>query len=349
MEIPPVSRISKENNFDLLRLFAALQVFIGHGIHHLGIRDEYSLWEFLSFFPGVLMFFTISGFLIFSSFQRNLDLKKYFFNRFIRIYPALWMCFCITVFLLMFFGVIGFSDFLNPQLLKWIIAQITFFQFWTPDLLRPWGVGTPNGSLWTIPVELQFYVALPIIILIFRKMNLMAKFLLLIVFSAVFNFLVTIFFKGQETTFSKLLGVSIFPYLYCFLTGSVICLFWDKIKFLFEGKALFWFSIFGVFCFLSGKSPEYFPQDAFELAGNFLLSGLTISLAFTSPAAGSFLNRNDISYGIYIYHMPVINTFIALGITGSVTHLFLAILFAIVLSSLSWFFIERKALKLKHS
>ena len=31
------NEISRENNFDLIRLFAALQVLLGHGINHLQI------------------------------------------------------------------------------------------------------------------------------------------------------------------------------------------------------------------------------------------------------------------------------------------------------------------------
>ena len=32
------------------------------------------------------------------------------------------------------------------------------FQFWTPEALRGFGCGTPNGSLWTISVIVQFYI-----------------------------------------------------------------------------------------------------------------------------------------------------------------------------------------------
>ena len=32
-----------------------------------------------------------------------------------------------------------------------------------PDFLRGYGVGVLNGSLWTIPVELQFYALVPLI------------------------------------------------------------------------------------------------------------------------------------------------------------------------------------------
>ena len=104
------------------------------------------------------MFFTVSGFLIFSSLERNKNLKRYFFNRFLRIFPALWGCFFFTLISLFVFKIIDTSDLFSIPIIKWIFTKLTFFQFWTNEILRSWGTGTPNGSLWTITVELQFYI-----------------------------------------------------------------------------------------------------------------------------------------------------------------------------------------------
>lgn len=38
------------------------------------------------------------------------------------------------------------------------ITQATVLQFWTPDFLKNFGNGTPNGALWTICVIVQFYI-----------------------------------------------------------------------------------------------------------------------------------------------------------------------------------------------
>jgi len=54
----------KTNNFDLVRLLAALQVILVHGY---GV--EYLPWlnSAIAMFPGVPMFFVISGFLVSAS------------------------------------------------------------------------------------------------------------------------------------------------------------------------------------------------------------------------------------------------------------------------------------------
>ena len=59
-----------------------------------------------------------------------------------------------------FFGFINKENLRTPQLWGWFVGQLTLFQYYTPDSLRAFGVGCPNGSLWTIPVEFVFYLLL---------------------------------------------------------------------------------------------------------------------------------------------------------------------------------------------
>lgn len=87
---------SKNNNFNLIRLFAALQVAIVHSVSYLNIDIQYL--KFLELFPGVPIFFFISGFLIIKSFKKkNNKLKNFFYSRILRIYPGLYFCFILTI------------------------------------------------------------------------------------------------------------------------------------------------------------------------------------------------------------------------------------------------------------
>lgn len=57
--------IDRSNNFDLLRLFASLEVITGHFFHRLDIDSSNITWfQVTRSFPGVMIFFVISGFLI---------------------------------------------------------------------------------------------------------------------------------------------------------------------------------------------------------------------------------------------------------------------------------------------
>ena len=59
-------KFNRENNLNLIRLLAALQVAISHSLTHLDIKTEWLLFlnnNFFKYFPGVPIFFFISGFL----------------------------------------------------------------------------------------------------------------------------------------------------------------------------------------------------------------------------------------------------------------------------------------------
>ncbi len=56
-------RIDRNNLFNIVRLYAALQVMIFHGQSHIGYEVPLSLRYFFSL-RGVSIFFSVSGFLI---------------------------------------------------------------------------------------------------------------------------------------------------------------------------------------------------------------------------------------------------------------------------------------------
>jgi peptidoglycan/LPS O-acetylase OafA/YrhL len=56
---------------------------------------------------------------------------------------------------------------------------------------------------------------------------------------------------------------------------------------------------------------------------------------------------NDLSYGIYIFHMPIFNFYLAMGLMIN-TVTFLAVCLSVVfVAFLSWKYVEKPALKLK--
>lgn len=338
--------ILKKNNFNLLRLFASIQVLLYHALFHLNLSEGSSFADFLDYVPGVLIFFTISGFLITSSFDRSSDLKRYLKNRLLRIFPALWVCTILTFGLLFAFRVLSVHDFLNIELLAYLFSQLTIFHFWTPDILRPWGCGVPNGSLWTIGVELQFYIILPMLFLFFKQIKLVYKITLMFILSMVFNFYLRTKLGLHETNLTKLLYVSFGPYLYFFLFGSLMYLNWEKLRKYVEGKFLIYLGLYLSFSFYTRITPAYYPSNL-ELLSNLLLSMLIISAAYSYPKIGSYINEIDLSYGVYLYHMPVINAFITLGLIGNYWYVLGVFLITISVSFSSFYLIEKPALRLK--
>lgn len=329
----------KNNNFNLLRLFASLQVLLFHTIEHFNITNH-GLSYFRKF-PGVNIFFVVSGYLIYLSLERNKNnLKKYIFNRIGRIYPALWVSTLAVFLTFLISGYMKFKDILNMKSILYFIGQISFFQFWTPQLLREYGVGTPNGSLWTIVVEIQFYILLVILCYIINKNISWIMVAVLSIFSNIF-----IGKMDDDMILTKLLNVSIFPYLYLFVLGVILAKNKEKLKKYINGKVVIWFVIFNMYLYIFNTCPSYY-FDFNSLIANILLGILSISFVFSGGVFSRYINKIDISYGIYLYHMIVINYFIEVyGVENSKDRTIICLLIILVLSLASYFFIEKPFLK----
>ena len=326
------------NNFDLLRILAAIQVVFSHGFHHLHLDKTSTFFQFIELFPGVPVFFTISGFLISASFEKNPGLSNYFKNRALRIFPGLWICILFSILTAFLLGKINFF---NPITIPWLIGQFSFVQFFNPDFLRPYGTGVLNGSLWTITVELQFYILLPLLYHLMKgteKGNALVGILLLIFF-----FLAVLLHELPFTTSQdKFIAVTFLPHFYMFLAGMLM----QRLKLfnsrLIEGKGFVWILVFILYCYL-------IPDSLLKpFIGKLLLSILTISLAYTFPLlAKKIIRGNDLSYGTYIYHMPVINMFVERGLTGTYSVFIYSLALTLLLSGISWKYIEQKFIRMK--
>ena len=74
---------------------------------------------------------------------------------------------------------------------------------------------------------------------------------------------------------------------------------------------------------------------------------MVINLAFLMPTlSNKLLKNNDISYGVYIFHMPIINFILYKYGTGEIQYL-IAIISTIIIGVFSWILIERPALRMK--
>lgn len=227
------------NNFDMLRTIAALQVVVVHGIEHFELTVSAGISTLLALFPGVPIFFFISGFLITASLVRNPNLVYYFQNRFLRIFPGLWFSFFVSLTILFAFDQLVYDS----RLLVWILAQVTVFQFYNPDFLRGFGVGVINGSLWTIPVELQFYLFLPFLVYLTAKLKdkkyfnfLALMFVTLLIAFNWFNYSHT---GADKNILVKLFAVSLAPHLYMFLLGALFYRYFDPVYRLLTGRFVY--------------------------------------------------------------------------------------------------------------
>ena len=160
-----MQKINIDNNFDILRLILAVLVFFAHW-NILTSQDISNQLFHLSGY-AVHMFFIVSGFLIFWSFDANQNKKHFYIKRFFRIFPL--YAFLIILQTLFF---IGFSDGSTFEVIKYFIANIFFLNFLAPSVgstLSSLEVNAINGSLWTLKNEVVFYLIVPLLFMFYKK------------------------------------------------------------------------------------------------------------------------------------------------------------------------------------
>lgn len=355
----------RSNNFDLIRLIAALQVVIAHAIGHTPLLDTLSGWQRNAFdwflkFPGVPVFFVISGFLIARSYERSMDDPiGYGWRRCLRIFPALWICLIATVAVLAGFGFLTSEFVRSGTFWGWLAGQATFFQFFNPEQFRGFGIGVANGALWTITVELQFYLFIPLLYLTLlgRWRGRIANLLLLILFSVSFLTYCRLDLEmngpgGYAATpmLWKLIFVTLAPHLWMFLLGIAIHRHFEGLRKWLEGKFIVHLALYVSLLVASTLwvAERSFAFYALELPARIVLAFATIAAAYSARGlAGRMLKGTDVSYGVYIYHSIVINILVELGWMNSLLSVVWVILITGVLAWLSWTVIEKPALSLK--
>lgn len=344
-----------DNNFNLIRLLAACQVLVIHSFNHLGY--EGLLVNFFKVVPGVPVFFFVSGMLITASYERlisyNNGLCKFIINRVLRIYPALWLCVLLSLLAVWLTGYFETQFFSITQIISWVAGQLTFFQFYNPDFMRGFGVGVLNGALWTIAVELQFYVLTPILFWLMMKRRFW--FMVVLLVSMAINVWLRLAYDWSDIRI-KLLSVSFLPWLYMFMSGALAYAYRSFLSaWLRDMGSLGWIAILTIYLVsmvfignYTDNATNAIHPLAFLLLSAIVLRLSSVNLCIPKRAAG-FIQSNDYSYGIYIYHTPVLNVTLYVGFCHVQPNMQLAwvILVPVLLAVLSWHIVEKRALALK--
>lgn len=343
-----------ENSLDIIRLLAALQVAVSHYLNltllyykEPGITDTLLLGfkRCITLFPGVVILFTISGFLLGATLERGEDRMLFLKKRFFRIFPALWIC--ILWMLLLVFAVVRPSASEGKTLFVWSVVQALGVSY-TPDFLKEFGAGSINGALWTVMVEIQLYLLL---FLFFnwlkRRKDLWWHGMLVCAFGC--NLLSYVLKENQLLSGSllSLLDRTFVPYLCWFVLGLYLYRFREKaVPFLVKHTALF------TVIFVIYKSClQYFgwavPGYYGDIVTSLMLPCIVIGWGYK---LGRHRLKLDLSYGIFLFHWPFINLVFHYDLPKKTDHilLFMGYLAAFTaMAAASWYFLERRILKRK--
>jgi peptidoglycan/LPS O-acetylase OafA/YrhL len=152
---------------DGLRAIAALSVLVFHVFLIRGILlgnsrtvvlglDLTFAWYYLE--SGVILFFVLSGFLLFLPYATAIldgrplpSVRRFYQRRALRILPAYWVCLAILV-------LVQLPSYLSRAGVKDVLVHFTLIHNLFPIFNQ-----AIEGPFWTLAVEAQFYLLLPLI------------------------------------------------------------------------------------------------------------------------------------------------------------------------------------------
>ncbi len=329
----PCFRMQRENNFDLLRLGLAWTVVLVHAADLSLAPPLAFLGRWINPQVPVQGFFAISGCLIVASWDRSRSSSGYFRRRAQRILPGYGLALLYTLVLGAAVSTLPLARFVSsPATWKYIAATLTFATFLQPDLPGVFAhndLSAVNGALWTIKVEVLFYLFVPVLVWLCRRLGtawtLGGCFLLSLLYRMVLDA------RGHHSLAVQLPGQLSF-----FLVGAAVYFYFGWFQ---QHARLVWATALlacGIGCIWN-----IFPLRSLGIPL------LVLAAAFLLPAVRGVTRFGDFSYGTYVLHFPTVQLFISLGLFGRSPWLALcALLFAVTLLAVfSWYAVERHFLR----
>ncbi|WFR97903.1 acyltransferase family protein [Rhizobium tumorigenes] len=300
------------------------------------------------------MFFALSGFLITGSAQR-LSLEIFLLNRVLRIVPALVVDILVCAF------VIGPAVttlppgvyFTDAGFFAYMLNIIGSAHFELPGVFTGLPVPQVNGALWTIPWEINCYTIVPVMIVTGAVRQPQATILLLSAFVtaglAVEHFTPTE--AGNLLDLHTLFVGRGAQLITAFLCGILAYQLRDRIP---MSRMLF-----GACAVIALAAALLLDMGATERVANRLillpvLAYITIYLGLSRLTLPKILESGDYSYGVYLYHVYLIQLAILPGppiFVGTAVGIVMLVLIAgtsvLCVAAASWHLIEKPILSLR--
>ena len=334
--------VGRANNFNLLRFFAASLVIFSHcSALAYGNNPEPVMTYFGGLETGgslgVLVFFAISGFLVTQSLVARGKLRYFLAARALRIYPGLVAAVLFSIVIASFATDWPLRDFLRDhQTRRFLIHNSMAYpiDFNLPGAFanNPLKSGV-NGSLWTLPLEIQMY-------LVIAAFGLFGIFASREIYNGVFVAFVIVMSSVKGSALPLIAEHPEAPRLaLAFLCGAFCYINRDRLRMSIPWGLFLIAAIVWGHTRIPNMRMVYIPAVVYIV----LLLGYHPKLYF-SP----FNRLGDYSYGLYIYAFPTqqLMAYLHKGIRP--VEMFLtAFPFILLAAVLSWHFIEKPALRRK--
>lgn len=335
--------------FDWLRITLAALIAATHINSVVPVNVVYFEFPPVVHFGILYAFFGLSGFLISGSAMR-LSLRNFLINRSLRIIPALAVDILLCALILgpIFTTLSLMEYFADPLTYRYFLNILGVISFHLPGVFANNTTDVVNYSLWTVPFEILCYVFMGIFVvlgLLYRPTVIFIIALFWIIAG------VAILSIGPITTYGLVAKIIDHAFvlkgsrlLVAFFLGVVAYLVRHRIPY---SPKLFIFLI--VFCIFIGeyllkKEEISYPVMSLILAIPFIY--ITVFIGVSDIWTPQIIKRGDYSYGIYLYHWPIMQAMVIIlpPLGSSLSYFALSFPLVVALAIFSWHCIEKPVL-----
>jgi len=300
-----LSQIPKQNAFTAIRIICAIIVVY----EHLVVLLDLNIFSANIRNLAVETFFFLSGFWVTRSFFTSKNLLEFFKKRLRKIFPPYLIIIFACAILLVFLSTLDArSYFSDSGFWKYLAANITTLNFLHPDLPGVFDGHPVNGSLWTIKVELGFYIFLPLIIILClgthdKVSSVRILFVLMTIYflSLAYVFAIPFFIEKYNLPFS--LTYQLPACMRYFATGMFCFFFYDKIYSVLNYLVAPCFILLVLSVIFKNVNFVFYISSIFEPA---TLAIVVIWSALKARPLFIFSKIYDFSYYLYLFHYPII-------------------------------------------
>jgi peptidoglycan/LPS O-acetylase OafA/YrhL len=356
-----------------LRFFAAFAVIVTH-IELLKPSFGFNTLWFNPFFQmlgslGVYFFFVLSGFLItfllLTEREKtgNIQIKKFYIRRILRIWPLYFLMVVLGFFILPQFELIHIP-YLQKDFELHFQSNLILYLFILPNLALSLFTAVPHiGQLWSIGIEEQFYIFWPLIVS--KSKNIIRTLIYIIVILVIFKTGVLFLGKFAENTswykpFKLFVAMSKFECMAFGGLGAYFLFIRHELFLRWVTQPVVRFLAIALMPVLIYTTPDIL-EDGIHLIYSVLF--LIIIVYVSQAKAPVIILENkvmrylgSISYGIYMYHFFIIAFVLYLTqnhfntesiLLNNLIIYILSTLMTIAISAISYEIYEKQFVKLK--
>lgn len=330
---PELERERRDNNFDALRIIAALLVIVGHSFVLTGRTDTgFRVGALPLEYIGVSIFFVISGYLIAGSWERSRSVGQYVSSRALRIAPLLWAVVLVSAFIM---GPLATTlapgdYFASSEFWRYLVNLVLLPADGLPgvfgDVPYP---GVINGSVWTLRAEVICY-ALVLALGFLPRIPQLLGFLVFGIAGAWLVLAGPVIVAGASVSAAG--GTWVF-----FAVGALVRL---------AAPRRLFHPVAGIIVLAGWIALEFLlPAWAYPLTW-LALPYIVLSIGFAStPVLRRSARFGDLSYGLYLWAFPVQQLVVsALPDAPQLLNIVIVVAITACLAFASWHLLEKRAL-----